>query len=99
MAGLCTSVFALLHVSCMRVLVQIGPSELAATAQANYALGAGGSRGDGYILIAISLCQISDPAVFHRVGFAGRATAGHLGTIPDQATGFPQRASDRLKDS
>jgi len=33
--------FALLHLSCMRVLVRIVPSDLAATAQATYAFGAG----------------------------------------------------------
>jgi PPP family 3-phenylpropionic acid transporter len=33
--------FALLHLSCMRVLVRVVPMSLAATAQASYALGAG----------------------------------------------------------
>jgi MFS transporter, PPP family, 3-phenylpropionic acid transporter len=75
--------FALLHLSCMRVLVRIVPSSLAATAQATYAFGAGAMTsilmlisgflytrfGSGGFLVMAGLAIASLPAIWtlHRV--------------------------------
>ncbi len=54
--------FALLHLACMRLLVQIVPAQLAATGQATYALAAG---------IATALATLASGALYARFGAHG----------------------------
>lgn len=81
--------FALLHLACMRILVRVTPAELAATAQAFYALGIGaasalltfasgflyGSLGRAGFFVMVALAALSLPAIW-ALSRALRASTG-----------------------